>query len=88
MYQVRSHTELQVLCQALSYQRIQVYYQHLYQSQIHIVIQVNHLETNPQGFICFPSVDPSGGPRNVPPYVPSESPSRAPSEQQVGDLQE
>ena len=50
MYQVRSHTELQVLCQAVSYLIIIVNCHHIYQDQVHQGIQVNHLATIPQGF--------------------------------------
>ena len=39
-----------VLFQALYHQIIQAHYQHLYQAQVHLNIQGNHLSTIPQGY--------------------------------------
>ena len=75
-----------MLCQAPYHQIIQAHYQHLYRTQVHIEIQVNHLATSPRDF--HTSVDPYGDPSYVPSYVPSVNPSRAPSKKQVGDIQE
>ena len=48
--QVRYHIELQFLCQTLSHQIIKARYQHLYQDQDHLDLQVNHLSTIPKVF--------------------------------------
>ena len=49
MYQVRSHSKIQLLCQTVHQLRSIVYYHHLYQAQVHQRIQVKNPEKIHQG---------------------------------------